>query len=134
MAKRTASNDDGDSPRRKQDGRSRCNYCFREKQLVPSKNYCFDCIEDGIECNLCHRPLRHDLVVDGICTACSRKRQHVQVGLGRNALVVDLSLSNPSDPLTSLADARNETRNEVMRALSEHNGIKWHMMLIVLLT
>ena len=75
MPKRAASDDDGDSPRRKRDGSSKCNYCFREKPLVPSKNYCFDCIESGVECNLCHRPLRHDLVVDGICTACNRKRQ-----------------------------------------------------------
>ena len=134
MPKRAASDDDGDSPRRKRDGSSKCNYCFREKPLVPSKNYCFDCIEGGVECNLCHRPLRHDLVVDGICTACNRKRQNVQVGLGRNALVVDLPLSNPSDPLTSLVDARSETRNEVKHALAEHNGIKWHLTMNVLLT
>ena len=110
------------------------NVIIASTKNVPSKNYCFDCIEDGIECNLCHRLLRYDLVVDRICTACSRKRQHVQVGLGKNALFVDLSFSTPSDPLTSLTDARNETSNEVMRALSEHNGIKWHMTLIVLLT
>ena len=66
--------------------------------------------------------------------ACSRKRHHVQVGQGRNALVVDLPLANPSDPLTSLVDARSETRNEVVRALTEHNGIKWHLTMIVLLT
>ena len=92
MAKRAASDDDGDSPRRKRDGRSRCNYCFREKLLVPSKNYCFDCIEGGIECNLSHRPLRHELVIDGICVACNRKRQNIQEGLGRNSLLVDLPL------------------------------------------
>ena len=56
------------------------------------------------------------------------------MGLGRNALVVDLPLSNPSDPLTSLVDARSETRNEVKHALAEHNGIKWHLTMIVLLT
>ena len=133
MSKRTTSDDDGDSPRRKRDGRSRCNYCFLEKPLVPSKNYCFDCIEGGVECNLCHRPLRHDLVVDGICVACSRKRQNVQVGLGRNALVVDLALTNPSDPLSTLTDARHETRNEVMNALTDHNGIKWQMTVTMLL-
>ena len=134
MSKRTAFDDDGDSPRRKRGGRSRCNYCFREKPLVPLKNYCFDCIESGVECNLCHRPLRHNLIVNGICNACNRKRQHVQVGLGRNALVVALPLSNPSDPLTSLVDARSDTRNEVTHALTEHNGIKWHLTMIVLLT
>ena len=48
--------------------------------------------------------------------------------------MVDLSILNPSHPLTSLADVRNETRNEVVHALSEHNGIKWHMTMIVLLT
>ena len=53
--------------------------------------------------------------------------------LGRNALVVDLPIANPFDPLTSLVDAWGETKNEVVRALTEHYGIKWHLMMIVLL-
>ena len=134
MAKCAASDGNGNSPHQKWDGRSRCNYCFHEKPLVPSKNYCFDCIEGGIECNLCHRPLRHELVINGICVACNRKRQNVQVGLGRNALVVDLPLSNSSDPLTSLVDVRGEARNALVHALTEHSGIKWHLTIIVLLT
>ena len=134
MSKRTASDDDGDSPRRKQGGRSKCYYCFREKPLFPSKSYCSDCIESSVKCNLCHRPLRHDLVVDGICVAYNRKRQHVHVRLGRNTLDVNLPFSNPFDPLTSLIVARSETKNEESHPLTEHNGIKWHLTMIVLLT
>ena len=47
--------------------------------------------------------------------------------------MVDLALTNPSNPLSTLTDARHETRNEVMNTLTKHNGIKWRMTVIVLL-
>jgi hypothetical protein len=63
--------------------RTKCNYCFKERELVEGKPYCTICARDAVECRVCVRPLRAELIVDGVCRACRKKEQpNFRTGLG----------------------------------------------------
>jgi hypothetical protein len=71
------------------------------------------------------------LVEDGICRACRNKTiRECKECIGGAAIIVDLSISNDIDPLTSLASTRNETRDVLKDKLNEFYGLKWFLSVV----
>ena len=121
----------GESSKSKRIRSSRCNYCFRERELVPFKPYSTKCAKDAIECIVCHRPLPVRLVEASICNACRKKQyRNCQQGLGGAASIVNITRENIDDPLT-ITNAKKIAKKEIRAKLSEYNGIKWYFTLIV---
>ena len=132
MSKRNLDKGDNSNPKRVKS--SRCNYCFRERELIDSKPYCTKCAEDAVECNVCHRPLPARLFEEGVCNACRKKQSlHCQRGLRGAASVVDINGDNVDDPLITMTNAKETAKEEIKTMLSEFNGIKWFISLIVTL-
>lgn len=131
--KRTSDHDSGcDKPKRQK--RTKCNYCFKERELVEGKPYCSVCARDAVECRVCIRPLREDLVVNGVCRACRKKEQpNFRTGLGGAAETEDIEVSNRDDALESMAGAREHVRASLGQRLGELFGIKWFVTLVVTL-
>ena len=112
--------------------RKRCNYCFRERELVSFKPYCAKCAKDAMECTVCHRPLPVRLVEAGICNACRKKRhRNYRQGLGGAASIIDLTGDNIDDPLITMTNAKETAKEDIKTKLSEFNGIKWFISLLV---
>ena len=112
--------------------RKRCNYCFRERELVSFKPYCAKCAEDAIECTVCHRPLPVRLVDAGICNACRNKwHRNYQQGLGGAASIIDITGDNIDDPLITMTNTKETAKEDIKTKLSEFNGIKWFISLLV---
>ena len=124
--------EEGESSKPKRNRSSRCNYCFRERELVPFKPYCVKCAEGAIECTVCHRPLPAHLVEESICNAC-RKKQHrnYQQGMGGAASIVNVTEDSIDDPLITMTNAKEKAKEEIKTKLSEYNGIKWYLTLLV---
>ena len=132
MSKRNT--EQGESSKAKRRRSSRCNYCFRERELVDFKPYCVKCAEGAIECTVCHRPLPDHLVEESICNACRKKQsRHYQRGLGDAASIVDITGDNIDDPLLTLTNAKENAKEEIKNKLHKFKGIKWFMALIVTL-
>ena len=55
----------------------RCNWCCREKILLPSKPFCAVCSAQGRECSYCHRPMpeRFYNLSSRTCNSCIRKHE-----------------------------------------------------------
>ena len=105
-------NDNQKTKRRHVD--NKCNYCFKNRELLPGKPYCTICAIDAAECHFCHRPLPHRLVENGKCRACRNKQnRHVyQSGL-EGVAKTWTKQQNTNDPLASLTDSKNNVREEL---------------------
>jgi hypothetical protein len=120
--------------------RARCNYCFTDRHpLVEGKPYCVACLEeeDVAECVVCIRPLPSRLVEEGICGACHRKEKSgtsSQYALDGQLSTEDFPVSNPTDPLESLTDAREEIEDSLTERLDEYHGVKFYLVLAVTLS
>ena len=94
------------------------------------KTYCSTCAEGALECSICHRPLLHRLVIDGLCNACRNKRERIRrSGLGGQAVTEDISVSDVMEPLASLNKAKREARERLNEQTVEHHGTKWYITL-----
>jgi hypothetical protein len=132
MSKRKGVGDECNKPKRIK--RTKCNYCFKERELVDGKLYCTVCARDAEECRVCRRPLRADLIVDGVCRACRKKEKpNFRVGLGGVAETEDIEIRNRDDALQAMAGAREPVRASLGQRLSELFGIKWFITLVVTL-
>ena len=122
MSKRNREESGSSKPKRSRS--SRCNYCFKERELVDFKPYCAKCAEGAVECTVCHRPLPVRLVEAGN-SAC-RKKQHrnYQQGMGGAASIVDITGDSIDDPLITMTNAKEKAKEEIKTKLSEYNGIK----------
>jgi hypothetical protein len=120
--------------------RVRCNYCFTDRHpLVEGKPYCIACLEEGdvAECAMCIRPLPSRLVEEGVCGACRRKEKSgtsSQYALDGQLSTEDFPVSNPTDPLESLTDAREEIEDSLTERLDEFRGVKFYLVLAVTLS
>ena len=124
--------DGGESSKSKRNRSSRCNYSFRERELVPSKPYCIKCAEDGIECTVCHRPLPVRLIEADICSACRKKQNlNCQQGMGGATNIVDITGDSIDDPLITMTNAKENVKEEIKTKLFEYNGIKWYLTLLL---
>ena len=132
MSKRNTKQGESLKPKRRRS--SRCNYCFRERELVDFKPYCVKCAEGSIECTVCHRPLPAHLVEESTCNACRKKQsRHYQRGLGGAASIIEITGDNIDDPLLTLTNAKENAKEEIKNKLHEFKGIKLFMSLIVTL-
>ena len=114
--------------------RKRCNYCFRERELVSFKPYCAKCVEDAMECTVCHRPLPVRLVEAGICNSCRKKwHRNYQKGLGGAASIIDITGDNIDDPLISMTNAKETAKEDIKTKLSEFNSVKWFISFLVIM-
>ena len=129
MSKRKSDDEDCSKTKRLRE-RTRCNYCFRDRELVLEKPYCVICALNSVECRICHHPLPDRLVENGVCCSCRRKeqRQH-QTGLGGAAFIARMLPNNHGniDPLTTLSQERQKVSDELKEKLIELNGIKWYV-------
>jgi hypothetical protein len=130
-------NSSSSSPKKR---RVRCNYCFTDRHpLVEGKPYCVACLEEGdvAECAVCIRPLPSRLVEEGVCGACRRKEKNgttSQYALDGQLSTEDFPVSNPTDPLESLTDARDEIEESLTEHLDEYHGVKFYIILAVTLS
>jgi hypothetical protein len=141
MAEKRKSNANANnSPSSSKKRRVRCNYCFTDRHpLVEGKPYCIACMEEGdvAECAVCIRPLPSRLVEKGVCGACRRKEKNgttSQYALDGQLSTEDFPVSNPTDPLESLTDARDEIEESLTEHLDEYHGVKFYIILVVTLS
>ena len=81
MSKRNIEEGESSKPKRRRS--SRCNYCFRERELVNFKPY----------------------------NACRKKQsRHYQRGLGTAASIVDITGDNTDDPLLTMTNAKENAK------------------------
>ena len=106
--------EEGESSKPKRRRSSRCNYCFRECELVDFKPYCVKCAEGAVECTVCHRPLPAHLVEESICNACRKKQsRHYQQGFGGATSIVDITGDNIDDALLTMTNAKENAEKEI---------------------
>ena len=72
------------------------------------------------------------MVEASICSAC-RKKQHrnYQQGIGGAASIVNITGENIDDPLVTMTNAKEIVKEEIRAKLSEYNGIKWYLTLLM---
>ena len=105
MSKRKSDDEDFSKTKRLRE-RTRCNYCFHDRELVPEKPYCVIYALNLVECRICHCPLPDCIVENGVYCSCRRKEQRqYQTGLGGAAFIARMLPNNHGniDPLTTLS-------------------------------
>ena len=63
----------------------------------------------------------------------AEKKQHrnYQQGIGGAATIVNITGENIDDPLVTMTNAKEIAKEEVRAKLSEYNGIKWYLTLLM---